>query len=265
MLPGIDKNVRDQIVSFIRNKVKESRASGVVLSISGGIDSALTLKLCVEALGPQKVHALILPDTSVPGTDETDASSFASSLGVHLHRFFIGGIVDSFVSAAGVGDRKTIGNIKARTRMIFNYAIANSENLLVAGTSNKSEFATGYYTKFGDGASDFCPIGDLYKTQVRKLAEAVGLPAVFLEKTPTAGLWPGQSDEEEMGITYPELDKILYSMESGQEPADIPAKTGITPEKVQKVVAMIASSRHKRSLPPVPRIGERTIGVDWTL
>lgn len=262
MKPALKKGAKEEIISFIREKVRESGAIGVVLNLSGGIDSALVLKLCVEALGRESVHAVILPDRRQSGRDEEDATLFANSLGVHLHRYYIGGIVGEFASVTGVDDRGVLGNIKARTRMVFAYIIANSLRLLVAGTSNKSELLTGYYTKYGDGASDFCAIGDLFKTEVRELAAEMGIPPVFLEKTPSAGLWPGQSDEGEMGVTYGELDAILLAIESGEPPEQVASKTGVQQEKVGKVLGMLASSRHKRRLPDIPKMGTRSMGID---
>ena len=265
MQPKLSKEAHGRIVSFIKGKVEESGASGVAINLSGGIDSALTLKLCVEALGPSRVHALILPEGKDGGTDADDASGLALSLGVQVHKYSIGEIVNQFASLGGISDRRVLGNIKARTRMVLVYSLANAEHLLVAGTSNKSEFLTGYFTKYGDGASDFCPIGDLYKTQLRELAVHVGLPSVFITKTPTAGLWPGQTDEGEMGMTYTELDTILYSLETGKSPHEIPAATGLPADKVEKVVDMIHSSSHKRKLPSIPKIGIRTVGIDWNV
>ncbi len=263
MKPTLSSDAHGKIISFIREKVEESGASGVALNLSGGIDSALTLKLCVEALGASSVHVLILPESAENGKDAEDAIAFAGSLGVHIHRYSIGDIVKQFVSLEGISDTKSIGNIKARVRMILVYSIANTEHLLVAGTSNKSEFLTGYYTKFGDGASDFCPIGDLYKTQLRELASQVGLPSVFITKTPTAGLWPGQTDEGELGLTYNELDSILYAIETGKSNEEAAAAAGLPVGTVERVVGMIHSSRHKRRLPSIPRIGLKTVGVDW--
>ncbi len=263
MLPQLKAGAREKIVTFIRHTVEESGASGVAVNLSGGIDSALTLKLCVEALGPGKVHALLLPDRSESGSDEEDAHLFATSLGVHVHRYYIGGIVGEFSSIVGVEDRRVLGNIKARTRMVFVYAVANSLNLLVAGTSNKSEFLTGYYTKFGDGASDFCPIGDLYKSEVRQLASESGVPAVFIEKAPSAGLWAGQTDEGEMGITYAELDTILHSVERGMDAASISSAEGIDLAAVERVLEMVRSSRHKRSSASIPPIDGTVPSPDW--
>ncbi len=263
MLPTLKPEKLQVILSFIRQKVDESGASGLVLGVSGGIDSALTLRLCADAIGASRVHALLMPEGGSVGKDETDAIEYARLLGVPLKRIVIGEVVKKFVSEVDVEDRKVIGNIKARTRMVLCYAFANKNRLLVAGTSNKSELLSGYFTKYGDGASDFCPLGDLYKTEVRQLAAFLKLPPVFLEKTPTAGLWPGQSDESEMGLTYEELDAVLYAVESGGKTGSISEMTGVPAEKVGKVLAMVKSSRHKRRPPSIPKLGHRTVGTDW--
>lgn len=265
MQPKLRSDAHELIVAFIREKVSSSGASGVVIGVSGGIDSALTLRLCVDALGPAAVHATILPDGEWNGKDEQDAISFATELGVDIHKFSIKDAVAVFASLLRTDDKKVLGNMKARSRMVLNYSIANINGLLVVGTSNKSEFLTGYYTKYGDGASDICPIGDLYKTEVRQLAARISLPKEFLEKAPSAGLWSGQTDEGEMGVTYDDLDVILLALERGTAPADIASVTRLPGETVEKVLQMVASSKHKRSLPLIPRIGTRTIGVNWNV
>jgi NAD+ synthase len=206
------------------------------------------------------------PSNSV---DRADAISLVKMLGINTIEMnltpVIRAISNSLTSSGLKISRLTLANIKARTRMVSLYAIANQRNLLVAGTGDRSEILVGYFTKYGDGASDFCPIGDLYKTQLRELAVLVGLPSVFITKTPTAGLWPGQTDEGEMGMTYTELDTILYSLESGKSPQEIPAATGLPAGKVEKVFYMIHSSSHKRKLPSIPKIGIRTVGIDWNV
>lgn len=265
VLPSLKSDAHELIVSFIRERVRSSGASGAVVAVSGGIDSALTLKLCADALGPNSVHAVLMPDGEWDGKDEQDATAFAGELGVHLHRFVIKDVVAGFVSLLNTDDRKILGNVKARIRMLLNYAVANKNRLLVIGTSNKSELLTGYYTKYGDGGSDICPIGDLYKTGVRELAAKLGIPGPILDKAPTAGLWAGQTDEGEMGLTYSELDEVLYALEAGVEPGSIASRTKIPGDKVEKVLSMIKASAHKRSIPAIPKIGIRTVGIDWNI
>ena len=253
----------DAIISFIRQEFEESGAKGMVIGLSGGIDSALTLRLCADAVGAKAVTGLLLPDREETSADENDAREYAQSLGAAVRRMVISPAVGIIAGTAGITGVKYIGNIKARTRMIFLYGYANSHRLLVAGTGNKSELLTGYFTKYGDGAADLLPIGDLYKTEVRQLAEALHLPHVFLDKKPTAGLWEGQTDEEEMGLAYDQLDRILFCMETGYREEQIASLTGEDIAVVERVSAMVKSSYHKRRAAPVPKIGIRTIGVDW--
>ena len=253
----------DAIVGFIRETVEGSGANGAVVAISGGIDSALVMRLCCDALGSGRVHALLLPDTDVRGKDEKDAAEYASSLGVSVRRIPIHNHVSLMAGAIGATDRKVIGNMKARVRMVFLYAVANTLNLRTAGTGNKSELLTGYFTKYGDGGVDFLPIGDLYKTEVRELAAMLKLPPAFLEKSPSAGLWEGQTDEEELGLPYEQLDSILLSLENHLSASEIANGSGIPLNVVDRVIAMVAAGRHKRAAAPIPRIGIRTASAEW--
>jgi NAD+ synthase len=162
-----------------------------------------------------------------------------------------------------VTDRVTLGNLKARIRMTVLYTEARERRALVVGTSNKSELLAGYYTKFGDGAADLLPLGDLYKTQLRALAEQVGLPPAIRERPPTAGFWAGQTDEEELGIRYDDLDTILLGLEQLRTVAEIAERGGFPLEVVERVARRVADGRHKRRLPPIPKLGLRTVGLDW--
>ncbi len=263
MKPSLRDYAYDAIIAFIREKVDGSGAAGVVLGLSGGIDSALVMKLCCDALGKHRVEALLLPDSEVPGPDEKDAGEYASSLGVPVRRIAISSQVALVAGATGASDARVVGNIKARVRMILLYAVANMRNLRVAGTGNKSELLTGYFTKYGDGAADFLPIGDLYKTEVRQLASQLKLPSRFLEKSPSAGLWEGQTDEGELGMPYEQLDSILLAMENHMSAPEVVRRTGIRSDIVDRVFSMVDSSSHKRSAAPIPKIGIRAVGTDW--
>jgi NAD+ synthase len=147
--------------------------------------------------------------------------------------------------------------------MIVLYFVANTEDRLVIGTGNKSELLTGYYTLFGDGGCDFLPLGDLYKTQVRAMARHLGVPEVIVSKTPTAGLWKGQTDEGELGLPYEELDRVLLGMELQLDPATIAEKAGVPLDRVRRVEALVSGSVHKRKTPLIPKLGIRTVGLDW--
>ena len=164
---------------------------------------------------------------------------------------------------ASEADTVARGNLRARARMTVLYYGANTENRVVMGTGNKSEILIGYDTKFGDAGADFMPIGDLYKTQVREMAAHLGLPNEIVDKTPTAGLWPGQTDEGELGITYDELDRVLLGIELQMEPEAIAEKAAVPLDRVRYVETLVASSVHKRKMPLIPKLGVRTVGLDW--
>ncbi|MBP1911590.1 NAD+ synthase [Thermococcus stetteri] len=244
--------VVERITHFIREKVDEAGVEGVVVGVSGGIDSATTAYLAVRALGKEKVLGLIMP--YYENSDVEDARLVCESLGIDCKVINIRPIVDSFVSQLGFQpDKRSLGNIMARTRMILLYAHANQMNRLVLGTSNRSEFLTGYFTKWGDGASDYAPLINLYKTEVWEIAKILGVPEMIIHKKPTAGLWEGQTDEDELGISYRLLDEILWRLVDLKMPKDrIAEELGISIEKVEYVGRLVKRSEHKRRLPVGP-------------
>jgi NAD+ synthase len=160
-------------------------------------------------------------------------------------------------------DRVARGNLRARARMVVLYFVANTEDRVVMGTGNKSELLCGYFTRYGDGGVDFQPIGDLYKTQVRAMARHLGLPKKIIDRVPTAGLWPGQTDEGDLGISYDELDRILLGIELQMEPEGIAEKAGVPVEHVRRIEDLVAATAYKRKAPLVPKLGIRTLGLDW--
>ncbi|AHL23034.1 NAD+ synthase [Thermococcus nautili] len=245
-------SVVEIITAFIREKVEEANAEGVVIGISGGIDSATTAYLAVKALGKEKVLGLIMP--YYQNQDVEDARLVCSSLGIECREINIKPLVDSFVSQLGFQpDRRSLGNIMARTRMVLLYAHANEKNCLVLGTSNRSEFLTGYFTKWGDGASDYAPLINLYKTEVWEIAKLIGVPERIIEKKPTAGLWEGQTDEDELGISYRLLDEILWRLvDLLKDKKEIAEELGIPIERVEYVENLVKRSEHKRRLPLGP-------------
>ena len=265
LVPKFKEEHAAAIESFLSHHLAASGRSCLVLGMSGGLDSSVVARLCAKAVGPAKVLGLMLRDELTDAMDIEDVRDWARSLKIRLREMDISPMIDTFRTGLGLkkGDRRALGNIRARCRMIVVYDTAAAENGLVVGTSNKSELLSGYFTKFGDGGADFLPIGDLYKTQVRQLARALGIPRRILEKTPTAGLWKGQTDEAELGIDYDELDRILLGMELQIEPGDIVRKTGLGIAKVTKVERLVASSVHKRKTPLIPKLGIRTVGLDW--
>ncbi len=252
------------IEAFIVHSVRESGREGVILGLSGGIDSALVAKLCADAIGPGRVVALALPDGK-GGRDLKDARRFANAIGIEFRIVNIGPIASAMEKRLKASEADTVarGNLRARARMTVLYYVANTENRVVMGTGNKSEILIGYDTKFGDAGADFMPIGDLYKTQVREMAAHLGLPPEIVDKTPTAGLWPGQTDEGELGITYDELDRVLLGIELQMEPEAIAEKAAVPLDRVRYVETLVASSVHKRKMPLIPKLGVRTVGLDW--
>jgi NAD+ synthase len=245
--------IKDKIVAFISSKVSGSVANGAVIGLSGGIDSSLTAYLTVSALGKENVLGLLLPEKGISSKqDIDDAMEVANILGIDYKIIEISPILASFSSAIPVFDSKAKtanGNLKARTRMCILYYHANLMGRMVVGTGNKTELLLGYFTKYGDGGVDIEPIGDLYKTQVRSLSKYMGIPARIIEKTPTAGLWPGQTDESELGLSYEMADQILTMLvDEKKNISDI--KSQFPPEIVDKLAARISSNGHKRMPPP---------------
>ena len=247
---------RDHIVEFIADIVAEAGAEGAVLGLSGGIDSTTTAYLAVEALGADGLHGLLMPSEVNADADETDAERVAESLGIEYNVVDINPIVDSFVEAApeeAADDRMALGNVRVRTRAVLNYFVANAEDRVVLGTGNRSEAATGYYTKYGDQAVDCNPIGNLYKCQVRQLARQLGVPEDLVTRTPTAGMWEGQTDEAEMGLGYDEVDAILALHVDGPFSKSATRRTlGVPESAIERVAELYERSKHKRAMPPAP-------------
>lgn len=246
---------RDRITGFIEDVVDDAGVEGVVIGLSGGIDSTLTATLAVEAVGAESVHALVMPGTVSREEHMSDAEVIAAELGVEVDVIEIGPVVDTVLDGVpeAEDDTEAVGNARARVRAVYTYLIANHESRIVLGTGNRTEALVGYFTKFGDQAVDCNPIGNLYKCQVRDLARHVGVPEAIVTKTPSAGLWEGQTDEGELGLDYDTLDGILALHVDGPAPVDATAKVlDAEPETVERVDALVARSAHKRSMPPSP-------------
>lgn len=238
------KETAAAIEKWIASKVSEAKAKGVVVGISGGLDSGVAAVLARKALGRGKVLGLIMPCGSSPA-DAARASRLAERFGIRTEKVNLAKPYGAFLKALPGADEKTKGNLKARLRMAALYYFANRENYIVMGTSNKSEISIGYFTKHGDAAADIHPLGDLYKTQVSELAKFLGLPRSIISARPTAGLWEGQTDEGEIGISYGKLDRILMSLEQRKKPE------GFDPRIVERVRKMSEESGHKRKMPEV--------------
>ena len=245
----------DHVTTFIRETVDAAGADGAVLGLSGGIDSTLTAYLAVDALGEDGLHGLVMPSEVNTEGNMSDAERVAHDLDIEYDVVEINPIVESFfdVYPEGESDQMAAGNVRVRARGVLNYFVANHENRLVLGTGNRSEALTGYFTKYGDQAVDCNPIGNLYKQQVRQLASYVGVPEDLVMKTPSAEMWLGQTDEEEMGITYDTLDAILALHVDGPlSTAATVRNLDVTEEQVARVVELVDGSEHKRHMPPAP-------------
>jgi NAD+ synthase len=230
-----------RIASWLQDRLAKASASGFVVGLSGGIDSAVSAAVCKRAVG-DAVLAVWMPCHSIP-EDERLARMAANALNLDLMTVDLSPPYDAFLKELPEGNPMARANLKPRLRMATLYYLAQSRNYLVAGTGNKPEFMVGFFTKYGDGGVDLEPLGELYKHEVRALAGALGIPQPIIDRAPSPGLWPGQTDEGEMGITYAEIDAILAAWEAGQTP-QLPA------DRVAKVQEMIARSAHKRALPP---------------
>ncbi len=261
--PGLKSDTQTVISIFMKHHVELAKADGVIVGMSGGLDSSVIAKLAVDALGPEKVLAVLMPETSTPEDCMADAKAMAHEWGIKILDINIKPIVDSISETLDCQEHGSLGNIKSRSRMVILYHLAREWNLLVLGTSNKSELLTGYFTKWGDGASDICPVGDLYKTQVRKLAGHIGVPEKIIQRIPSGDLWDGQTDEGELGIDYAMLDRILMGIELGMADFDILKNAEVEASQVAHVRKLVARSVHKRRLGLIPKLGARTIGQDW--
>ncbi|MDD5130423.1 MAG: NAD+ synthase [Candidatus Omnitrophica bacterium] len=238
--------MKNRIVSWIKQQVKDSTAKGIVLGLSGGIDSAVVAALAKEAVGKNNVLVLFMPCNSNP-QDLKDAKLVAHKLGLKSKLVDLSAVYNNFLKILPGAVSLARGNLKPRLRMSTLYYFANKLNYLVCGTGNKSELMVGYFTKYGDGGVDILPIADLFKRQVRKLAKELKIPQGIIAKAPTAGLWQGQTDEVEMGITYNELDDILDRFCNHK-------KQAAGSKNVNKVISMYKRSEHKRKGAEICRI-----------
>ncbi len=263
---AIDTEVaRRIIVGFIREQLRQTSFERLVLALSGGIDSALVAYLAAEAIGAQRLLCVLMPYRTSSETSRTDAEEVVRRLGCASVLVDISSMVDAYFDGSGRQDASPLrrGNLMARMRMSVLYDHSVTWGGLVVGTGNKSEMLIGYTTLYGDSACALAPIGDLYKTQVRQLSAVMGVPQVIVAKRPSADLWPGQTDEQELGMSYTQLDRLLHWMvDRRREPGEL-ADMGFDPEVVERVQRMVAASEFKRQMPPVAKLGPRTPGVDY--
>jgi len=257
-------SVHEHILGFIRERAEAAGVDRAVLGLSGGIDSTLTAYLAVEALGAENVHGLVMPGETNDEANMSDAEQVAVDLGIDYDVVEVEPIAEAFLESFPDVDpgerieadplRTAVGNLRVRIRAVLDYFVANHEGAIVLGTGNRTEALVGYFTKYGDGAVDCHPIGILYKQQVRQLADHVGVSEKLVTKTPTAGLWAGQTDEDELGIDYDTLDAVLALTVDGPFPpsAAVRLVEGVTREQVEWVHELHARSEHKRHDPPAP-------------
>jgi len=254
---------RDHITAFIADQFEAASADQAVIALSGGIDSTLTSHLAVEALGQDRVYGLVLPSTVNREGNMSDAERVASELlDIEYDVVEIEPIVDAFLTAnphldpsakSDPGVQTAVGNLRARIRAVNSYLEANRRNGIVLGTGNRSEALVGYFTKYGDGAVDCHPIANLYKQQVRQLAAHLGVPEDLVEKTPSAGLWEDQTDEDELGMGYDTLDSILALHVDGPLSKTATARElSVDEGLVETVRGLYETSAHKRQAPPGP-------------
>jgi len=257
---------RRLIVEFIASHMRQTGFERAVLALSGGLDSALVAYLTAEAIGADKLLCVMLPYKTSSPASRGDAEEIVRRLGCASKLIDITAMVDGYLDT-GVGaaevSRLRRGNLAARMRMAVAYDQSVAWNGLVMGTSNKTETLLGYTTIFGDNAAALLPIGDLYKSQVRQLAAEVGVPHQVLAKPPTADLWAGQTDEEEVGLTYAEIDRLLFWMVDGRLNREQLLAKGFDRAKLDLVEGLVARSEYKRQMPPIAKISPRTPGVDY--
>jgi len=254
---------RKVLSGFIRKELARAGFGKAVLGLSGGIDSALSCFLAAEAIGPQNVLALRMPYRTSSQDSLDHAQLVINQLGVQSLTIEITEMVEPLFEKLPKIDALRKGNVMARQRMIILYDQSEAFEALVVGTGNKTEILLGYSTLFGDSASAFNPIGDLYKTQVRQLALDLGVPAEILEKAPSADLWVDQTDEAELGYTYEEVDKLLYLLVDHRYTPKECVEAGFQEEFVQSVVGRVMRNHFKRVMPPIAKISNRTIGYDF--
>ena len=266
-IPPIDvASTSELIQDFIKTRVTEAGVKGVVIGLSGGIDSAVTVTLAVKSLGTENVFPIFLQNKNSMESDINDIKTLCKLLKFELTQIDIQSVIDQFAASIDIPEESSElawMNIKPRLLQTYLYFHAIRKSYLVCGAGNKSEIMIGYFTKYGDGGVDILPIGDVYKTHVYQLAEYLKLPKSFREKPPSAGLIKGQTDEAEIGMSYTELDSILYRLELFQTDEQIAELSQISLQKIKKVRSLIYKSEHKRRGPIIFKLGVRTPNIDW--
>jgi len=276
LVPKLNRHTKKIVIDFIKDRFDDAGSKYAVLGLSGGLDSSLTLGLLAEALGGDRIKAFFLPYEELSSPDREFSRSAADVFGPDFDEIDITSIVNAIpLKLEGM----VKGNAQARARMMVLYAVANKENGLVIGPSNKTELLLGYFTKYGDGGADIYPIGDLYKTQARELAAEIGVPDDIINKPPSAGLIEGQTDEGELRIPYPVIDQILYGYLRDMDPISISDNIDyttttvdemdragfdppLTEDRIREVISQVKGSRHKRWSLAIPKMEISTSGFD---
>jgi len=266
---AIDTDVARRVIGdFIRGQLQQAGFERLVLGLSGGIDSGLVAYLAAEAIGAERLMCVLMPYRTSSPASRADAEEVVRRLGCASEVVDISPMVDGFYGEAEAADPAAAsalrrGNFMARMRMSVLYDRSVTFGGLVIGTGNKTESLIGYTTVFGDSACAFNPIGDLYKSQVRQLSAAIGVPDAILRKAPSADLWPGQTDESEAGFSYPILDRLLFWRIDKRRSIEEVVALGFDQVLVERVDRMVAGAEFKRQVPPIAKLGPRTTGVDY--
>jgi NAD+ synthase len=251
------------LTRFISEELSKFHFKKGILGLSGGLDSTVCAYLAVRALGQKNVVVLIMPYKDSYNRDVQDATDIASRLKLKFHIIDISPMVEAYYAKHPTDNRILKGNKMARERMSILYDFSEREKALILGTSNKTELLLGYGTIHGDMACAINPLGDLYKTQIRQLARHLKIPEKIRNKKPTAGLWAGQTDEDEIGLSYTKIDKILYQLVDLRKTKKELVAEGFPEKDLEKIVGLIKGSEFKRHLPPIPKISVRTVGHDF--
>ena len=255
--------VKGILIGFIRNEVRKVGFERVVLNLSGGVDSSLVAVLAAEALGAQNVMACILPYKTSDPKSRTDALQVVAQLGLHHLEVDITSQIDAYFARFPDANQVRRGNKMARERMTIAYDQSLAWRALVIGTSNKTELLLGYGTIYGDTASAINPVGDLYKTQVWQLADAVGVPTAIVQKAPSADLWAGQSDETELGFQYRMVDQFLYYLVDRRYSVEELKRLGFEPAFIEDIIRRVRNNQYKRRLPLIAKLSSRTIDREF--
>jgi NAD+ synthase len=257
------ETVRQILTGFIRSEITRAGFTRAVVNLSGGLDSSLACYLAAEAMGAENVLALRLPYKSSTPDSLEHAQMVIEALGVQSLTIPITDMADALIQRSPEMSRVRQGNIMARLRMIMLYDQSEVFHGLAVGTGNKTEILLGYTTLYGDSACAINPLGDLYKTQIRQLARALGIPAVIVDKPPTADLWLGQTDEGELGFTYDEVDQLLYLLVDQRYKPEDCVQAGFNESFVRAVMDRVRRNHFKRLMPPIAKLSNRTVGYDF--